>query len=53
MVVSSRPKIIDFMFQSLDDNKTLGDYGFTSSTARAQAPATVGLAFRTDGGKLK
>lgn len=33
----------------LDDNKTLGDYGFTSSTARAQAPATVGLAFRTDG----
>jgi len=32
--------------QPLEDNKTLGDYGFTSSTARAQAPATVGLTFR-------
>merc|ERR1712117_693273 len=32
----------------LEDNKSLGDNGFTSSTARAQAPATVGLAFRPD-----
>uniref|UniRef100_A0A8C8VGY0 Elongin-B n=1 Tax=Pelusios castaneus TaxID=367368 RepID=A0A8C8VGY0_9SAUR len=32
--------------QLLDDNKTLGDCGFTSQTARPQAPATVGLAFR-------
>ncbi|XP_032799935.1 elongin-B isoform X2 [Petromyzon marinus] len=31
----------------LDDSKTLGDCGFTSQTARAQAPATVGLAFRS------
>jgi len=30
----------------LDDTKTLADCGFTSSTARAQAPATVGLAIR-------
>ncbi|XP_077995273.1 elongin-B-like [Glandiceps talaboti] len=30
----------------LEDTKTLGDCGFTSSTARAQAPATVGLAFK-------
>ncbi|CAJ0964149.1 unnamed protein product, partial [Ranitomeya imitator] len=33
--------------QLLDDNKTLGDCGFTSQTARPQAPATVGLAFRS------
>ncbi|XP_074920785.1 elongin-B [Chelonoidis abingdonii] len=32
--------------QLLDDSKTLGDCGFTSQTARPQAPATVGLAFR-------
>ena len=35
--------------QPLEDNKSLGDCGFTSSTARAQAPATIGLAFRIDG----
>ena len=35
--------------QPLDDNKTLGDCGFTSSTARAQDPATIGLSFRQDG----
>ncbi|XP_064425629.1 elongin-B [Latimeria chalumnae] len=33
--------------QLLDDNKTLGDCGFTSQSARPQAPATVGLAFRS------
>ena len=33
----------------VDDHKTLGDYGFTGATARAQAPATLGLAFRQDG----
>ncbi|KAJ8253519.1 hypothetical protein COCON_G00201310 [Conger conger] len=32
--------------QLLEDSKTLGDCGFTSQTARPQAPATVGLAFR-------
>ncbi|XP_078391743.1 elongin-B [Cetorhinus maximus] len=31
--------------QLLEDGKTLGDCGFTSQTARPQAPATVGLAF--------
>lgn len=39
--------------QTLDDNKTLGDYGFTSSTARAQAPATVGMAYRSDDGEFE
>nr|XP_042121137.1 elongin-B-like [Peromyscus maniculatus bairdii] len=34
--------------QLLDDRKTLGECGFTSQTARPQAPATVGLAFRAD-----
>ncbi|XP_052503324.1 elongin-B-like [Budorcas taxicolor] len=35
--------------QLLDDGKTLGECGFfTSQTARPQAAATVGLAFRAD-----
>nr|XP_035120205.1 elongin-B-like [Callithrix jacchus] len=34
--------------QLLDDGKTLGECGFTSQTARPQAPATVGLTFRVD-----
>ncbi|XP_075420532.1 elongin-B [Tenrec ecaudatus] len=34
--------------QLLEDSKTLGECGFTSQTARPQAPATVGLAFRAD-----
>lgn len=33
----------------LEDSKTLGDCGFTNQTARPQAPATVGLAFRING----
>ncbi|XP_077645655.1 elongin-B isoform X1 [Lonchura striata] len=33
--------------QLLEDSKTLGDCGFTSQTARPQAPATVGLALRS------
>jgi len=47
----SRLFLIDVpVLQPLDDNKTLGDCGFTSQTARAQAPATIGLAFKLDGG---
>ncbi len=34
----------------LEDSKTLSDYGYTSSSARAQAPATVGLAYKHDYG---
>ena len=30
----------------LDDNKTLGDCGYKAGTARAQDPASIGLAFR-------
>ena len=30
----------------LDDNKTLGDCGYKAQTARAQDPASIGLAFR-------
>jgi len=37
----------------IDDPKTLGDVGFTSSTARAQAPATIGLAFKQDDGAFE
>ncbi|XP_029364041.1 elongin-B-like isoform X2 [Echeneis naucrates] len=32
----------------LIDSQTLGNCGFTNQTARPQAPATVGLAFRLD-----
>lgn len=32
--------------QPLDDNKTLGDSGFTTQTAKAQSPAVLGLAVR-------
>ncbi|XP_074643799.1 elongin-B-like [Tubulanus polymorphus] len=39
--------------QPLDDNKTLGDCGFTSSLARAQSPATIGLAVKNDDGKVE
>lgn len=38
-----------FLFQTLEDNKTLGEYGFTSSSARAQAPATIGLVYKKEG----
>ena len=30
----------------LEDNKTLGDCGYKATTARAQDPASIGLAFR-------
>ncbi|KAL3857599.1 hypothetical protein ACJMK2_012279 [Sinanodonta woodiana] len=39
--------------QLLDDNKSLGDCGFTSATARAQAPATIGLAAREANGEFE
>lgn len=32
--------------QIMDPSKTLGDYGLNSSTAKAQAPAQVGLAYK-------
>ena len=35
--------------QVLDDNKTLGDCGFTNQTAKAQTPAVLGLSLRQDG----
>ena len=31
----------------MEDDKSLSDYGLTSSTAKAQQPAEVGLAFRS------
>jgi transcription elongation factor B subunit 2 len=34
----------------MEEDKTLADYGLTSSLARAQSPAEVGLAFALDGG---
>ncbi|KAK0068756.1 elongin-B, partial [Biomphalaria pfeifferi] len=34
-----------------DDHKALSDYGYTSTVARAQSPATIGLIFRTEEGE--
>jgi transcription elongation factor B subunit 2 len=39
--------------QPIDDLKSLGDVGYTSSTARAQAPATIGLTFKQDDGTFE
>ena len=33
----------------MDDDKSLHDYGLTSAVAKAQQPAEVGLAFRSEG----
>lgn len=37
----------------MSDNKTLQDYGLTSSTAKAQCPALVGLAVRQPDGQFE
>ena len=37
----------------MDDAKTLSDYGLTSSTAKAQSPATVGLCYRQENGDFE
>ena len=34
----------------MEDDKTLSEYSLTSSLAKAQSPAEVGLAFLGDGG---
>jgi transcription elongation factor B subunit 2 len=39
--------------QPIDDSRTLGEVGFTSTTARAQTPATVGLSFRQEDGTFE
>ncbi|KAK9504788.1 hypothetical protein O3M35_008974 [Rhynocoris fuscipes] len=39
--------------QIMDDDKTLQDYGMVSSVAKAQSPATVGLAIRMDNGEFE
>ena len=33
----------------MDDKKALNDYNLNSNTAKAQAPATIGLAFKDKG----
>jgi len=33
----------------MEDDKNLSDYGLTSTVAKAQAPAEVGLSFKQDG----
>jgi len=35
--------------EELDNTKTLGDCGLSSSAAKAQAPAMLGLAFKLEG----
>ncbi len=38
-----------FLLQIMDDDKTLAEYGLSSTQAKAQSPAEVGLAFLVDG----
>ncbi|XP_060524500.1 elongin-B [Cylas formicarius] len=37
----------------MEDSNTLQDYGLNSNTAKAQSPATIGLAIRDDGGAFE
>uniref|UniRef100_A0A6V7LGM0 Ubiquitin-like domain-containing protein n=1 Tax=Bracon brevicornis TaxID=1563983 RepID=A0A6V7LGM0_9HYME len=37
----------------MSDTKTLADYGLTSSTAKAQSPAMIGLIFRQENGQFE
>ncbi|XP_019872482.1 elongin-B [Aethina tumida] len=37
----------------MEDSKMLQDYGLTSSIAKAQSPATVGLAVKDDNGQFE
>lgn len=37
----------------MEDDKMLQDYGLSSTTAKAQSPATVGLAVRDEGGPFE
>lgn len=39
--------------QPMEDSKTLADCGYTSTAARAQSPAVIGLAFRKEGGDFE
>jgi len=39
--------------QIMEDKKTLAEYGLTSTTARAQTPASIGLASRTGDGEYE
>lgn len=38
-----------FFFQVMMPERVLGDYGLNCSTAKAQAPAQVGLAYKNSG----
>ena len=40
--------LLSHVFQVLKDDKSLGDCGFTSSNARAEAPAIIGMADRAE-----
>ncbi len=40
---------VNFSLQLMDDDKCLADYGLSSTQAKAQSPAEVGLALMVDG----
>lgn len=39
--------------QIMEDKKSLAEYGLTSTTARAQTPASIGLAARNEDGEFE
>ncbi len=41
-------RLFDKNNQLMDDTKTLADYGYLATVARAQSPEQIGLAFKLD-----
>jgi transcription elongation factor B subunit 2 len=41
-------RLFDKGQQIMDDTKLLSDYGYLSTTSRAQSPETIGLVFKLD-----
>ncbi|OTF80866.1 transcription elongation factor B polypeptide 2-like protein, partial [Euroglyphus maynei] len=44
--VSTKDQMLIKDDQPMDDHKTVAEYNLTVTTAKAQAPATIGLCFR-------
>lgn len=48
--VTPEDQTLYYKNEVLEDNKHLSDYGMNVNTAKAQSPATIGLAYNTDDG---
>ncbi|CAH0776151.1 unnamed protein product [Bemisia tabaci] len=52
-VPPSSQRLYDKNVHVMEDSKTLQDYGLTSSVAKAQCPAALGLALKGDDGEFE